>query len=371
MTDENEIKTKKKYHYYDIYISKVLKEVSSSGGITLNARQQLNSILMYLSKLIAKTALDLTIISNKKTISDNEIKRSVKLIFPGQLAIHSITEGQTAVEKYSQETEKKGKSRQSKAGILFPPAITEKFLRNFGYNKIMITGTAPVYMAAVLEYITSEILSIATTYIRSQQRMRITVQSLEVSIMRDDIELSSLFKIHNLHFMGGSVVPYVHPKLNMKKKKTIPKEKKGGHRYRPGIVALREIKKYQKTGDCLMFSKHPFEEEVREIIQSHKDNIKISKNVFLILQYYIEQYLLELLESANLLAIHAGRVKVIPSDIEFILSIRDKRKPLNFLEVPSDTDDSSFITDSEEVALSSPLGSQDALSGDEDEEKES
>ena len=58
----------------------------------------------------------------------------------------------------------KGTSRQEKAGIVFPPSIIEKFLRNFGYLKIMVTSNAPIYLAGVIEYLSSEILENASLH---------------------------------------------------------------------------------------------------------------------------------------------------------------------------------------------------------------
>ena len=49
--------------------------------------------------------------------------------------------------------------------------------------------------------------------------------------------------------------------------------------------------------------------------------MKISKDVFIVLQYFIEQQLLSLLRNANFAAIHAGRVKLMPIDINFVRSI--------------------------------------------------
>ena len=51
-----------------------------------------------------------------------------------------------------------------------------------------------------------------------------------------------------------------------------------------------------------------------------ENNVKISKDVFIIIQHFIEQYIVNLLKNANFLAIHAGRVKLIPTDIFLINS---------------------------------------------------
>eukprot|EP00798_Chlamydomonas_sp_ICE-L_P011505 gene11505-biopygen15672 len=79
------------------------------------------------------------------------------------------------------------------------------------------------------------------------------------------------------------------------------------NRYRPGTVALREIRKYQKSTDFLI-RKLPFQRLVREIAQDFKTDLRFQSSVVLALQEASEAYLVGLLEDCNLAAIHAKRV---------------------------------------------------------------
>ena len=99
---EKEQKYKKKnIHHFEIFISKVLKNISDSkGGITSNAKQQLNSFLCILAKNISQKALEITIYGKKKTISCKEIKSSIELLFPGYLLENSISEGEKAITTF-------------------------------------------------------------------------------------------------------------------------------------------------------------------------------------------------------------------------------------------------------------------------------
>jgi len=241
------------------------------------------------------------------------------------------------VSKYTGE-ESKNTSRQGKAGIIFPPSITEKFLRNFGFSKIMITKHAPVYLAAVLEYIVADILQISSDLANDNKRVRITIRDLELSI-RTDQELTTLFNRCNLDFIGGGVVPSIHSSLLTKKprkkkrvKTSTPAITKKPHRFRPGTVALREIRKFQKISNCLIFAKHPFERFTRSIINNYREGMKISKDVFIILQYFIEQYIINFLKNANDAAIHCGRVKLMPADIKFICCLRGYNPEITMIE---------------------------------------
>ena len=325
---------KKKTHFFEIYISKVLKQVSEDCCITSNAKQQLNSFLCFLSKYLSKIIIDLTIHGKKKTISDKEIINSLSVTVSGELLKNSIIEGEKAVENFKNNT-KKG-TRQNKAEIIFPPSIIEKFLRNFGNSKIMVTSSAPVFLSAALEYITYEILDISSIYCTDNKRIRITIRDLEI-VVRTDIELNNLFNKINISFLGGGVIPFIHPALLKKNKNNKntknTKNTKNQHRFRPGTVAIRDIKKYQKLSDHLIFAKSSFEKIIRNIFFQNSDNdsnIKISKNVFTIIQYYIEQYIVKLLYNSNFLAIHANRVKLLPIDIAFISYLNnDTKNPYN------------------------------------------
>jgi len=251
-TDKNT--KKKKTRFFETYISKVLKQVNDASGITSNAKQQLNSTLCVLSQKISSVVLNLTIIAKKKTLSEKEVQNAVKILFTGELSLNAVIEGEKSIKKYK-EKNTKGSSRQGKAGIIFPPSIAEKFLRNFGFSKIMVTSTAPIFFAAVLEYFTEELLTLASESAISSKRIRITIRDLEMSVQNDD-ELLHLFNGLNISFVGGGVVPYIHESLSMKKPRkkrkinSIPGVKKN-HRFRPGTVSLREIKKFQKTAIVL------------------------------------------------------------------------------------------------------------------------
>jgi len=87
------------------------------------------------------------------------------------------------------------------------------------------------------------------------------------------------------------------------------------HRYRPGTVALREIRRYQKSTD-LLIRKLPFQRLVREIAQDFKSDLRFQGSAVLALQEAAEAYLVGLFEDTNLCAIHAKRVTIMPKDIQ-------------------------------------------------------
>lgn len=96
------------------------------------------------------------------------------------------------------------------------------------------------------------------------------------------------------------------------------------HRYRPGTVALREIRKYQKSTDLLV-RKLPFQRLVREIAQEYKADLRFQSSAVLALQEAAEAYLVGLFEDTNLCAIHAKRVTIMPKDMQLARRIRGER----------------------------------------------
>ena len=93
------------------------------------------------------------------------------------------------------------------------------------------------------------------------------------------------------------------------------------YRYRPGTIALREIRRYQKTAD-LLIPRLPFQRLIREIMQTFKINIRIQTAALLALHEAAEAYLVGLFEDSNLCALHAKRVTIMPRDVQLARRIR-------------------------------------------------
>jgi histone H2B len=99
---KNIAKTKKKTRKetYSTYIYKVLKQVHPDTGISNKAMSILNSFVNDIFERIAGEASKLAAYNKRSTISSREIQTSVRLILPGELAKHAVSEGTKAVTKY-------------------------------------------------------------------------------------------------------------------------------------------------------------------------------------------------------------------------------------------------------------------------------
>jgi histone H3/H4 len=89
-------------------------------------------------------------------------------------------------------------------------------------------------------------------------------------------------------------------------------------------VALREIRRYQKSTD-LLIRKLPFQRFVREIAQDFKTDLRFKADSLLAIHEASEAYLVSLAEDANLCAIHARRVTIMPKDIQLAKRIRNNK----------------------------------------------
>jgi len=100
--------------------------------------------------------------------------------------------------------------------------------------------------------------------------------------------------------------------------------KKKTFRYRPGTIALREIRRYQKSTE-LLIPRLPFQRLVREIAMDFKDGLLFQSAALGALQEASEAYLVGLFEDTNLCAIHAKRVTIMPRDVQLARRIRGER----------------------------------------------
>ena len=118
-------------------------------------------------------------------------------------------------------------------------------------------------------------------------------------------------------------------------KKGGQKAPKGGvkkhYRYRPGTVALKQIRQYQKSTE-LLIRKLPFQRLVREIAGDSQiitsplcGKVRFQSTAIMALQEAAEAYLVGLFEDTNLCAIHAKRVTIMPKDIQLARRIRGER----------------------------------------------
>lgn len=324
--------------HYDTYISQVLKQVHPDTNITGKAMLQLEYFCNYLTDIIAFEAFKLKNLSEKKTISEKEVKNAAKIILNGELVKHANSEGCKAVQKYRDSLEvtrkdKKSISKAQRAGLIFPPPRAKKALKKYSER---VGGLAPIYCSAVVEYMISEILELAGNLARDTKRVRIKSRHLFLACHMDP-ELDRFFAKHKIIILGGGVIPEIKAKLlpSKDKKKKKPKKKspsaettskpvvKKPHRFRAGTVALREIRNQQKKDDVVI-QKLPFERYLREVYQDYDDSGKgkVSSYVIPVIQMMTEDHLIKVLNKTNDLVVeYKDQQTIMEKDIEQYLKL--------------------------------------------------
>uniref|UniRef100_A0A8C7KAN8 Histone H2B n=3 Tax=Oncorhynchus kisutch TaxID=8019 RepID=A0A8C7KAN8_ONCKI len=179
---------------YAIYVYKVLKQVHPDTGISSKAMGIMNSFVNDIFERIAGESSRLAHYNKRSTITSREIQTAVRLLLPGELAKHAVSEGTKAVTK---------------------------LLRKGNYAERVGAG-APVYLAAVLEYLTAEILELAGNAARDNKKTRIIPRHLQLAV-RNDEELNKL--LGGVTIAQGGVLPNIQAVLLPKKTEKAVKAK--------------------------------------------------------------------------------------------------------------------------------------------------
>jgi len=214
------------------YIYKVLKQVHPDTGISRQAMDIVNSFCWDAARRIVAEAHVLSEANGKSTISSREIQTGVRLVLPGELAKHAVSEGTKAVTKFvsseysgpkqTQPPAGRGSkpapkpramSKSMRAGLQFPVGRIHSWLKTRFPGKRVGKG-APVYLSAVMEYLSAEVLELAGNAARDNKKMRIIPRHITLAI-RNDEELNKLTKDAIIPY--GGVLPNIHCCLLPKK----------------------------------------------------------------------------------------------------------------------------------------------------------
>ncbi|XP_062293695.1 histone H3-like [Scomber scombrus] len=213
------------------------------------------------------------------------------------------------------------------------PAI-RRLARRGGVKRI--SGLIYEETRGVLKVFLENVIRDAVTYTEHAKRKTVTAMDVVYALKRQGRTLPTV-----INFMSGQQI-MARTKQTARKstggkaprkqlatkaaRKSAPAT--GGvkkpHRYRPGTVALREIRRYQKSTE-LLIRKLPFQRLVREIAQDFKTDLRFQSSAVMALQEASEAYLVGLFEDTNLCAIHAKRVTIMPKDIQLARRIRGER----------------------------------------------
>jgi histone H2B len=215
-------KKKARVESYGSYIYKVLKQVDPKKGSTKRVVSIMNSFISDIFDRLANESGRLARYTKKATLSSREIQTAVRLVLPGELAKHAVSEGTKAVTKYTSSAYYAGKkspagrgdrnrpeSKSSRAGLEFPVGRISRYLKKGRFAPRVGSG-APVYLAAVLEYLTAEILELACKACDKSKKKLITPRHVNLAV-RGDEELDQL--LGKVTVASGGVLPFINNEL--------------------------------------------------------------------------------------------------------------------------------------------------------------
>lgn len=206
------VSRKQKTGQFNTYIGRLLKKVSGSKtSLSRDALRPLVAIVNETLSNIAQLSSDVLLKAQKKTLGPRDVQVAVRLLFPGELAKHAVNEGQKAIVQYKKSDVGK---KTERAGLEFSVPRVETFLRSV-MPKTRISEDAPVYAAAVIQYLLEEILELSVNAARDNKRMRIIPRHL-VLVIKNDEELNKLFS--HIDIAQGGVIPNIHSPLLPKRK---------------------------------------------------------------------------------------------------------------------------------------------------------
>lgn len=211
---------------------RVLKQVHPDTGMTGDALAEINNLTRISLEKFVEAANNL-LLSNKskKTITSLEIQVAVRLVLPGELAKHAVSEGTKAVTRYnasdSEAPKVKGAakkaptSRTQRAGLQFPVTRVENMMMKLCVVNRK-SSSAAVYLSAVLEYLTAEVLELAGNASRDYKKHRINTRHIKLAVGNDE-ELSRFY--HDT-IMSGGVLPHIQQQILPDPSKKRPRAKK-------------------------------------------------------------------------------------------------------------------------------------------------
>jgi len=340
------VAVKKTQLTFNTYIHKTLKNVGEKTAISKPASMQLDYIIKFLSTRLSTIVVQLTNSSGRQTVNADDVEAATQIVLQGDLCVNAVEVGRQAVVSFNLDDTKGLKNKANRSGLSFPPHLSEKFLRNQDSdcksftNKLNISNTAPIYMAAVVECVVRQCLTLAKDVATSSKRNTINVRHLLLAT-HANTDLKYLLDNLNTNWIGAGSSPYIHPSLlpnPEKQRKLAAKRKKNrlelgtvvSKKALPGTKALRDIKTHQKAFGLLQAKEH-FKRFVKELsVEYVKENDKLhfGNTVIETLQYFIEDKVSNVFRESINAMVHSGRETVEERDIQLVWNLL---KPKGFM----------------------------------------
>lgn len=331
---------------FKVYINRVMKSMNENLHITSESISIIDSICRTISLLFVNKAVILLQNNSKKTITSSELEMVSKMILPENLCTDAIAFANNCIKNYnislieSAESKRSELSttetssvtsefrrqtmRETKAGLIFSVSLCEKYIRLYK-KSFNVKKCAPVFLASILEAFTRHCLKLASVVTFEKKKVTINQRFLFLALQNDP-QIKTFLDSMNIVILESGVIPENIVVKKQKQRVTISENSKDNEeieskkrRWRQGTKTVFEIRKLQKSYKNLI-QKAPFVRIVKEIVLKYFEvgMCRFTKDFLKIFQNFIENKVIEFMNTVNKVALHTGRETVYEKDIDFV-----------------------------------------------------
>lgn len=312
---------------FSTYIKTITKSVGGPNvRISAQALSEADAIVVRTLEAVSLGVRRLLISDGKTTtISNEKVLAAYQLLAPTNTFAIGRAAATQALKNYEASTDERSRL-EAKAGLTLSVSLCRKYLLSFTPKDSRISRTAPIVLAALAEKVISEILELSSNSARDKQHVTIQPRDIMFAIY-NDLELTVLMRSIGYQQRSGGVVPNINKGLiaTDKKYKKSTRDREPGvlyaHRFRPGTVSLRMIRRYQKS-DANVVSLTTSRRIIKAALASSETKFRISKQAHELLHELLESEAASVLTDAVRLTVHAGRMQTTGADVKLAVALR-------------------------------------------------
>ena len=335
---------------FKTYVLKLIKTLNLNIGTTRDTVEILDDTFKYVTKNLVEIVNRITIENSKKTITLKEAISATDSLFHESMRDDIFKNANLAVEAYNNFETKKEHTKimkQDKAGLILSVSLVESYMRS--YSKLKIGCDSVIYLTSAIETFIKEFLTTVGNVTVSNRRVRVNNRDLFLGI-NSNYKLDYVIRKLNIVYLDVGTVPGIDQRIlesysQKTKQKRVKKDAEQVQeeddetkkKWRPGTVALREIKSLQKSTENQLCRSH-VKQFCLLLCKEYENNCMMSDDSRNVLHSLVERDVLHLFIESNKWCLHTGRTTLSLVDVNQV--INEKLLNNSYSEVDLFTDPS-------------------------------